>query len=211
MDVEAFDPMVNLLVEACATELERIQRDMAFADSRVINRVIEILTPDIFTGPQPAHAVMHARSVVPQYNAEPHHLVFTQKKIDKGSKDIYFSPAGSYPIVDGDVRLIVVGDTVFQLEEGIKRSVFLNAKAAAGLPFNVLYIGLELGAGIQSPEGIRFYFNWRNLPNREHPAYWNPQEVIRSLRQAMVPVRRSVPLRRSAYCWQQQHLEWLGK
>lgn len=168
MDVEAFDPVVNLLAEACATEMERIQRDVASADTRVVNRVIEMLTPDILTGPQPAHAITHARSLTPRHLTETRQMIFTQKKTDKGSKDIYFSPAGQYPIIDGDVRLMVVGKQAFQLEGGIKRSVFLNAKNAGGLAFNVLYLGLELGTEVKSPQDIRFFFNWRNISNREH-------------------------------------------
>lgn len=168
MDVDAFDPVVNLLVEASATELERIQRDIASADTRIVNRVIEMLTPDILTGPQPAHAVAHARSVTPQHMTESRQMIFAQKKTEKGSKEIFFSPAGRYPIVDGDVRLMVIGKQAFQMEGGGKRSAFFNAANVEGLPFNVLYLGLELGAGINSPQGIRLFFNWRNISNKEH-------------------------------------------
>lgn len=168
MDVEAFDPVVNLLAEACATEVARIQRDVASADTRVVNRVIEMLTPDVLTGPQPAHAIAHARSATPQYLTEERKMIFTQKKTEKGSKDIFFSPAGQYPVIDGDVRLIVVGKQAFQLEGGIKRSNFLNARLAGGLPVNVLYLGLELGAEVKSLEGVGFFFNWRNISNKEH-------------------------------------------
>jgi len=168
MDVEAFDPVVNLLVEACSTELEKINREVSMADDRIINRVIEMLTPDILTGPQPAHAILHARAVDPVRTSQPQNMFFTQKKIEKTSKDIFFSSVGNYRILDGDVRFIAIGDKVHQLDPALKRSVFFKPKSPKGLPPTVAYIGVDLNAAVSSPEGIPFFFNWRNLTNREY-------------------------------------------
>ena len=57
----SFDPLVSLLLGACAFELEKISSEINNTESRIIERLVNILTPQPITSPQPAYAVAFAR------------------------------------------------------------------------------------------------------------------------------------------------------
>jgi hypothetical protein len=62
-DVESsFDPIVIMLIEACAYELNKINREMMSSRTRILNRLAQTLSPQTLTGARPAHTMMQARS-----------------------------------------------------------------------------------------------------------------------------------------------------
>src|SRR5688572_20213062 len=62
-DVDSYDPLVGMLMGACATEFEKIYHEIYSSQARLIERLAQLLTPEINKGPEPAHAIMHLKSV----------------------------------------------------------------------------------------------------------------------------------------------------
>ena len=55
-DIEStFDPMVTMLIEACAFELYKVNNEIKNSQSRILERLAQVLSPDTFTGAQPAY------------------------------------------------------------------------------------------------------------------------------------------------------------
>ena len=171
LDVAAFDPMVRLLVEANATELERIGQDVELSRERILDRLLELVTPDVMTGAQPAHGVLYARSIKPSYTLRPQDQVYTSIKVGKVEKDVFFSPANAYRIVDGTVKYLAVGNRIFGLDESAQREILLSAPPGKQLPGNKLWIGLDLSSDVHTLAGHQFLMKWKNFSGSDLSQY----------------------------------------
>ena len=53
----SFDPVVSMLFTSCAIELEKLSGEIQGSRARILERLVQLLSPDAFTGALPAHAV----------------------------------------------------------------------------------------------------------------------------------------------------------
>src|SRR5688500_14073207 len=60
VEIEHLDPIVDLLLGACAAEFERTAQDIDASHSRVMERLSQIMVPELFTNARPAHTIIHA-------------------------------------------------------------------------------------------------------------------------------------------------------
>lgn len=171
-DVEvSFDPVVSMLIEGCVNEVEKINDDIANTQFRVINRIAELLTPDVITAPYPAHAIIYARPTEAQTTISPEVQFFYNKKISaasatqqEASKEIFFSPLSTFNLIDGSVRYLALADRIYSLQNGYQKSIVMEADSRRRLENNTFWIGLELNAEIPSLDSLAFYFDIRNNP-----------------------------------------------
>ena len=66
VDATTFDPVIDMILGACAVEFEKINQKLSTTQGNVLEHLIQTLTPDVLTSPIPAHAIMHTRSVKPE-------------------------------------------------------------------------------------------------------------------------------------------------
>src|SRR5215211_6924150 len=59
----SFDPVVSLLLTAFASELEKVSGDIQASGARVLERLVQLLSPDTLTGALPAHGIATALPV----------------------------------------------------------------------------------------------------------------------------------------------------
>lgn len=166
MDEKAFDPVVGLLIGACASEFERLQQEMGNSRQRVLEQLATTLTPEVLMTPTPAHAVLHVRALEPETFILPTHQVYYSKTVGDADKEIYFSTAEPYRLVNGCVRYVAAGGKVFDVQSDMpRREKVLESDAfRKNHPAPTLWIGLELDARITALNGISFFFNWKNDP-----------------------------------------------
>lgn len=170
-DMDAFDPLVRLMIEACAVESYKINNDIISSDVRVMEKLASLLTPDIFTSAQPAHSVLHSRSVEPFSIVDHNFHLLHQKKIASKANgpldanlDIYFTPAGHYKIFDGEVAAIASGNSVYKINSYLEREFV--AKGSRTIENNTAWIGVQLNQAITSLDGLTFYFDFKNNSNK---------------------------------------------
>ena len=48
-DLDSFDPLVRLLIEACAVEIYNINHEIANVQERMLERLAKLLTPEVNT------------------------------------------------------------------------------------------------------------------------------------------------------------------
>ena len=73
-DVEvesSFDPIVKLMLDACSYELEKISGDMEASHSRMIEKMVEVILPDVLVGIRPASTIINALPVDAEYTLHP--------------------------------------------------------------------------------------------------------------------------------------------
>jgi Type VI secretion system, TssF len=161
--LDSFDPLVRLLLEACSVEFEKLGRDIQATETRLMERLAQILCPDVANLPQPASAIatfrpVEARAVVLPETA----LVFQKSGANKinEANEFYFSPAVKTTVLNASVRVLVNPNTIYQIENGNQRTVFAEASTAVSAGERWLWIGVEINQSVKDIQGLMFFFDW---------------------------------------------------
>ncbi len=185
-----FDPLVSMLLTACSIELEKISGEIQGSRSRVLERLVQLLSPDAFTGPLPAHAIGHAVPVDRSLTVTEHEQYYISRKLpglsesdEPQSKDIFFSPSASFRLNRASIRFIATGNTLYRINSGITKEMVGQAEAGKSLPDSSLWLAID-EPGI-SLSGSLFYFDLRNEAGRQlfyHQLpkatwYWNEAAI----------------------------------
>src|SRR5215210_3204488 len=93
-----FDPLVSMLLSACSIELEKISGEIEASRARVLERMVQLLSPDAFAGALPAHAVATGTPIESKSELPENTQVYIATKLQTGSesgeqesKDIFFT------------------------------------------------------------------------------------------------------------------------
>jgi hypothetical protein len=173
-DIEStFDPMVTMLIEACAFELYKVNNEISNSQSRILERLAQVLSPDTFTGAQPAYAIAHARSVEPEGKLNREIQLYAQQKITTTEqkevvKDIYFSPVSKINIFDTAVKYMAVGRSVYEFKTPSSKLLLTEDRSGAALPASHVWLGIDVNNKLSSLNNFVFYFDWKNDPEKEN-------------------------------------------
>lgn len=168
-DLDGFDPLVQMLFEACAVEFEKLGQELHNTQYRLIERLASLLNPDVVDAPRPAHAVAQARArealvALPadaQFAFEP-----TVVGRQATGQALFFSPLQGTRLVGGAVRCLATDNTVWQVEPNGQKRLVAQAQAPPPATHRRLWLGLELPADGVELADLTFYFDWLNEPNR---------------------------------------------
>jgi hypothetical protein len=168
-DLDGFDPLVNLLLEACAVEFEKVGQELHNTQYRLIERLATLLNPDVVDAPHPAHAVAHANAREALVKL-PDDAQFAFEPPSAGrrvtGRELFFSPLQNTRLVGGTVRCLATDSIVWQVEPSGQKRVVAQAVAPPPAQHRRLWIGLELPTeGIELSD-LTFYFDWLNEPRR---------------------------------------------
>ena len=131
----SFDPLVYMLLGATASEFEKFSLDIHSSWARMLEHLAQLLTPEVHTGPKPAHGVLHAQSIDEQSFTSP-----TDQVVVQGFKDtdIYLSPAGRYRIINGSIKYMAIGRTLYENQQPVFKEPLLSSLAGKEIdPYTV--------------------------------------------------------------------------
>lgn len=169
-EIESFDPLVALLIEACSVEFEKISSEISKTQNRLLDRLAQLLHPEPDMA-KPAYGIAQVRSVEARSTVHPQmQLVCKRAGNDRvestggaAVQEIFFTPIAPCPVVDGAVRYIATSSQIFKVDEGNqKMTVAQRIAPPAVLPYQPLYLGIELADAVDSLEGLSFFFDWSN-------------------------------------------------
>lgn len=173
------DPLVQLLVGACASEAKLVYDRIQETDDRLIERLLRYLLPESFHLPQPAVAIAKA-----QPKTTTCQLDDIQKLIYRdGEQTKSFTPLFKTTLLNGKIRFIGTDEHIFEIKEAPQ--YFINNKTET---VSRLLLGIELPQKTKSLDGVSFYFDWKGDALEK-----------RSLLMA---------LSRSDWRWNEQKLHW---
>ncbi len=163
-----FDPLVGMILGALSGELAKFSAEISNTETRLLEKLVGLLSPEILTGPFPAHGILRGKPVEPVFAIDPSFQFFFNKRFgatgDRGAeeKPVFFTPSGSYKLFNGKVKYLAAGGKIFEIQEGLYKEVI--ATVPAGKSFNTggVWIGLEMDEGIESLEGLSLCFDLRN-------------------------------------------------
>lgn len=157
----SFDPIVSLLLGACAFELEKISREINNTESRIIERLVNILTPQPITSSHPAYAIAFAKPTIKGAKILPEYQFYTDIKLSEQSemkteeKQIFFSPTGTFNLTDGRIRYLAGHKKLYEFVEDQYKDI-LTERFKAPLSPSSLLIGLEMNEKLTD---ITFFFD----------------------------------------------------
>jgi hypothetical protein len=175
-EMDDFDPLVSMLIEACAVELERFAGDIASSRERITGRLAQLLNPGALSV-SPAYGVVQMRSTEPWSIIYPDtQLVYTAVGPDRNTRrngELYFSPALPVKIVDGAIRYIASGRLLSEVND--TGTTQLATAVLAPPEFNhSTWLGIELNDNVTTLDGISFFFNWVNQAGSEQWYHYLP-------------------------------------
>ncbi|MEO5682174.1 MAG: hypothetical protein ABIQ88_06000 [Chitinophagaceae bacterium] len=185
-----FDPLVSMLLSACSIELEKISGEIQGSRARVLERLVQLLSPDAFTGALPAHSVACATPVETTLEIAEDAQYYITRKIpavseseDPVSKDVFFSPTGNFRLNKAAVRFMATGRNLYRVSGNITKELIAQSDSGKDLPANTLWLGIdEPGTSLKNS---LFHFDLRNEAQKQlfyHQLpragwYWNDQLI----------------------------------
>ncbi len=170
-EMDDFDPLVTLLMEACSVEFEKISGEIGKTQNRMLERLAQLLYPGMIAV-RPAYGIMQVRPTEPCSFIYPDaQFVFkpsaNDRKRSDGNQEFYFSPSHAFKIADGSIKYIASGRELFEVTEGVQKLPVASSVKKNIAYQHSLWLGLELNEQVDSLSGMSFFFNWVNQPDKE--------------------------------------------
>ncbi len=164
----SFDPLVGILLSACAAELEKISYDIEETRGRTLERLVQLLYPEVLANALPAHAVACAHPTEKKVTLPAETQFYhTRKSPGTGEgapavlKNIYFSPTGPFQLQQAALVLMATTHKVYALHDGIQKETVLTAPARSYTPYsNSVWLAIEQPENL--PASTLVYFELRN-------------------------------------------------
>jgi len=201
-DIESsFDPIVALLIDACAEEIAKISAGLDGVYARITDRLIQLMTPESIYGAKPAHSIAYTEPTEPSINISSRHQFYHKKKLEDihlKFKDIFFSPVQDFKLVDAVIEKVFCGNQLFQVEEKMNTRVanFNHYEESICKP-STLYLGIKCNENKYyknneatiNLKDVQLYFEFQNIVKREQfyhhlssaKFYWQSENSISAI------------------------------
>jgi hypothetical protein len=167
-----FDPIVNLLFDVCAKELEKISNEIFSSRRRMTERLVDILTPTTSAKATPARAILKAYPIENEATLNNYHQFYIQKKetnpynpTESVIKNYFFGPTLPVKLTRNKLSYVVLPTGVMeiakeQFKETVNADNFINQT-----PHGTIWLGVKhQGDGII--KDLMFYFYLKNINSR---------------------------------------------
>lgn len=167
-NTETLDPLVKILIESLAGELQKTHNEINNFESRILEKIAVMMTPGVLSAPYCAHAIAYAKPVEPVQVISPStHFLYVKKAASSKEKnqEIFFTPVNNVQLVDATLSYLVAGNTAFSIDPNLQKSILMNGKNNAGRK-NEIWLGIQLNKEIETLDKLRFYFDIKNTENK---------------------------------------------
>jgi hypothetical protein len=171
----SFDPLVGLMFAALASEIEQVYDEVKVSQSRVIERLAQILLPDVATAPQPSHTIIHAIPTESKYIIKKSQHVYYKKQLPtlsasgkEQSKNIFFTPVNDSVLVKATVKYMATPHQLYKVHHALDKEVMATntVSNAQNDPLN-LWIGIDIDQRLNDLRGMSLFFENKNDLERE--------------------------------------------
>lgn len=170
-EMDEFDPLVTLLIEACAVEFERTSAEIGKTQNRMLERLAQLMYPEI-TMVRPAYAIMQAASSEPSSVIAPDAQFMLKpagadKRKDTTAQHFYFSPVKDTHLINGRIACMATCREIYTIEEGVQKVQVATSVVKTPVHQHTLWLGIEIDPYVESLEKVNFFFNWLHDPDAE--------------------------------------------
>lgn len=160
-----YDPLVFLLIEACAAEFEKIGYDIQASQSRLLDKLADMMLPEILSGAKPPACVMQAKPVDTQITIDPLTRFFCEQRVINNKKntsvDIHFTPVGKFPLLNASLKKVLIGDKLYGIRENATKEVLYEQTTDDSKQVFELEFAIEPDSALTSLNYLSFFFDLR--------------------------------------------------
>lgn len=167
-NTETLDPLVRILIESLAGELQKTHNEINNFESRILEKIAVMMTPGVLSAPYCSHAVAYARPTEPVQTITPFtHFLYVKKasSLKEKNQEIFFTPVNSIQLVDASLSYMVAANTAFFIDPNMQKSIVMNGRNA-GARKNEIWLGIQINKEISTIDKLRFYFDIKNTENK---------------------------------------------
>ncbi|MDR0794737.1 MAG: type VI secretion system baseplate subunit TssF [Tannerella sp.] len=162
-DIDNFDPVLKLMVESLAGEINKLSNELDNLEARLLERLAGTLTPDTFLTVRPAHAILHAKPAEEQ-------IVICKSSVfqykTKDARIFHFSPAGDFDLINGDVHALICAGQFFRMDNQSAKEMHVRSRKRSSKFTDSLWIGLHIHPSIGRIQNLSFYFDLPAIEKR---------------------------------------------
>ena len=168
-----FDPVISLLIGACATELSKISSELNSSQSRITEKLIQLMTPETSFGAQPAHAIAYAHPTEATADVYPAHQLYAKNRFKNSEGEVsfktaYFSPIKPFKLINTHIKAGLVGSQFISYDDSRKSleidNLILNDKS---LKESTFYLGIKPTKEKVSLKDVSLFFELNDVGNQE--------------------------------------------
>ena len=178
----SFDPVLELLLSACASELEKLRFEQENSRARITDRILEIIFPNQIVGVVPAQTLLQLTPIENNVQLSRYNHFKAVKKTQNiydpteiKVKDIYFSPTLEMKLTTAQVKYLVYGNKVLQQESFFYQEEIAHSER--NIPSGEFWVGLH-APEVEKLEDLSFYIDVNNKEQKEFFNYYLQQVKV---------------------------------
>ena len=160
-----YDPLVLLMMEACAAEFEKIGYDITASHNRLLDRFADLMLPEVLSGSKPPSCIMLSQPVDANITVGSTHKFFCNQRIVGNKKsfntDVFFTPIGDFPLLHVSLKNILIGDRLYNVKDNsTKESIYERSTDDSKNVFEI-ELALTVDKNVSTLNGLSIFFDLR--------------------------------------------------
>lgn len=183
-DVEmetSFDPVVSMMLNALSYELEKVAHELEDSKTRVVERVLEIMFPEVAAGAKPARAIMQAFPIDNNMKVSLQNQMTVSRRMHNIynplapiTKEIVLSPTLEVKLSSCEVRYVAYERNLYEISNLFYKDAVRDYKHS--LPSGEVFLGIELkDPSVLELEDLMLYIDIKNIHQKEMFHYYLKQ------------------------------------
>ena len=183
-DVEmetSFDPVVSMMLNALSYELEKVAHELEDSKTRVVERVLEIMFPEVTSGTKPARAIMHASPIDNNMKISLQNQMMVKRRIHNIynplapiSKEIVLSPTLEVKLSSAEIKYIAYERNLYEISNLFYKDAVRDYRHSVSS--GEVFLGIELkNANALELEDLMLYIDIKNTHQKEMFHYYLKQ------------------------------------
>jgi len=183
-DVEmetSFDPVVSMMLNALSYELEKVAHELEDSKTRVVERVLEIMFPEVTAGVKPARAILHALPIENGMKVSLQNQMSASRRIHNIynplapiTKEVALSPTLEVKLSSAEIKYVAYERNLFEISNLFYKDAIRDYKHS--LPSGVVFLGIELtNPKVEEIEDLMLYIDIKNTHQKEMFHYYLKQ------------------------------------
>lgn len=169
------DPVIKMMFEGMANEIYMLGQDFTAIETRLLEKMAQILTPGILTAPFPAHGVMHALPLEKTYLLTKESGVYYENETlakNLQTANLSFYPACNVHLHNADVKYMVCDNRLYQVDHTLEKTMI--ARTNRKIAHNSVWIALAAGEQINNLRDFSFYIDFPDMTDNYEYLYLLP-------------------------------------
>ena len=166
-NINEIDPVIHLFVQALAEEIYKSAREINSTETRIIEKVSDILVPDTSNFVCPSHGILHAAPFENDYRITQETTFIYDNPQNKDASQLVFHPVCNTIVRDGAIRYQISNGVLYEFDNDNSKEPISQSKELKSLHENTCWIGIELSASIENLNGLSFYFDFPSADRKE--------------------------------------------